>query len=108
MACLVLQKYPTTTPAQMRKFFREHAISSEKLFDSNRKPLENTNEFGDSTYFDDVFGLQGYSGNIAYLDPLLPFDPSTITDTTVVSTEPTISGRLNFSISEINTKLASI
>ena len=108
MACLVLQKYPTTTPAQMRKFFREHAISSEKLFDSNRKPLENTNEFGDFTYFDDVLGLQGYSGNIAYLDPVLPFDPSTITDTTVVSTEPTISGRLNFSISEINTKLASI
>ena len=108
MACLVLQKYPTTSPAQMRKFFREHAISSQKLHDSNRVPLENTNEFGDSTYFDDVVGLQGYSGNIAYLDPLLPFDPSTITDTSVVSNEPTISGRLNFSISEINTKLASI
>lgn len=108
MACLVLQKYPTTTPAQMRKFFREHAISSEKLFDTNRKPIENSNEFGDFTYFDDVIGLQGYSGNITYLDPVLPFNPSTITDTSVVSTEPTISGRLNFTIDEINTKLASI
>lgn len=108
MACLVLEKYPTTTPMQMRKFFREIAISSEKLHDSNISPLANTNHFGDPVYFDDSTGLQGYSGNIAYLDPTLPFDPSTITDTTIVNEETTAEGRLNFTIDEINTKLASI
>lgn len=108
MACLVLQKYPTTTPMQMRKYFRDHAISSEKLYDTGLAPLSNTNHFGDSVYFDSTHGLQGYSGNIAYLDPDLTFDPTTISDTSIANAEVTAEGRLNFTIDEINTKLGSL
>ena len=109
LAC-VLEKYPTTTPAQLRKFVREQMISSEKLYDPGDVPGEFSRD-GDPYYFQNPFGLQGYSGNIAYLDPAIPFDPSTITDTsiTAVASEQTgTNKKLNFTVDQINTKLASI
>ncbi len=111
MAALVLEKYPNTTPAQMRKFFREEAISSEKLYIGKTTLTTDLGDFGDPEYFNDGLACQGYSGNITYLDPTLPFDPSTEYPSDVSITyenEPTTTQALNFTTAEINTKLASI
>jgi hypothetical protein len=117
MAALVLGKYPNdasgapTTPAQMRKFFREQAISSESLYDGKTTLTTDLGDFGDPEYFNDGLNLQGYSGNITYLDPALPFDPSTqyASDVTITyPAETTTTQGLNYTIAQINTKLASI
>lgn len=111
MAALVLEKYPNTTPAQMRKFFREEAISSEKLYIGKTTLTTDLGDFGDPEYFEDGLACQGYSGNIAYLDPTLPFDPSTeyASDVSITyESELTTTQALNFTTAEINTKLASI
>ena len=109
MAALVLGKYPTTTPAQLRQYFRLHAKGNDTLYDSGTKPRPSSN-FGDSTYFTDPLSLMGYSGNIAYLDPLITFNPSAISNTSVTSTETVSSdaAKLNFTIDEINSKLSGI
>lgn len=109
MAALVLGKYPTTTPAQLRKYFRETAKGNDTLYDSGTKPRPSSN-FGDSTYYSDPLSLMGYSGNIAYLDPNITIDPSEITDTSVTSTETVTSDavKLNFTIDQINAKLANV
>lgn len=111
MAALVLEKYPNTTPAQMRKFFREQAISSENLYDGKTTLTTDLGDFGDPEYFEDGLSCQGYSGNITYLDPTLPFDPSTQYASDVTITYPadtTTTQGLNYTIAQINTKLASI
>ena len=108
MAACVLGKYPTTTPAQLRKYFRDHAVGTETLYDSGTRPTPSVNS-GDASYYEDALGLRGYSGKIAYLDPALVFNPSTISNTSITSTETvSTSNKINFTVSQINTKLASI
>ncbi len=108
MAACVLGKYPTTTPAQLRKYFRDHAVGTDTLYDTGTQPIPSSN-VGDSPYYSDTLGLRGYSGKIAYLDPNLAFNPSTISDTSITSTE-TVSAdnKINYTIAQINTKLGSI
>ncbi len=111
MAALVLEKYPTTTPAQMRKFFREEAISSETAYDGKTTLTTDLGDFGDPEYFNDGLNCQGYSGNITYLDPTLPFDPSSQYASDVSITYPvetTTTQGLNYTIAQINSKLASV
>lgn len=106
---MVLQKYPTTTQAQARKYFREHAIGTDKLYDPGISPISDAGDYGDPEYFGNPLALQGYSGNILYLDPAMAFDPSTISDTTITyPTETTVTSKLNFTIAQINQKLATI
>lgn len=104
---MILQKYPNTTQAQARKYFRDHAIGTDKLYDPGKPPISDGGDYGDPNYFI-TSALCGYSGNILYVDPLLSFDPSTITDTTITSPETLTTSKINFTISEINAKLASI
>jgi subtilisin family serine protease len=108
MAACVLGKYPATTPAQLRKYFRDHAVGTDTLYDSGTQPMP-TSPSGDAPYYSDPLGLRGYSGKIAYLDPNLSFNPSTISDTSITSTQTvSASNKINFTVSQINTKLASI
>ena len=112
MLALVLEKHPTTTPAQLRKYARDFMISSEKLYDSGRAPIE-SNIDGDIHYFSNENSLMGYSGNITFLDPGIPIDPTSITDTTITSPDSekaanAKAAKINFSVADINTKLASI
>ena len=108
MAACVLGKYPTTTPAQLRKYFRENAVGTDTLYDSGTRPMPSSPS-GDAPYYGDPLGLRGYSGKIAYLDPSLSFNPSTISNTTITSTQTvSASNKINFTVSQINTKLASI
>lgn len=107
MACLVLEKYPTTTPAQLRKYFRDHAVGTDTLYDSGIQPAVGS-KHGDPAYFLDWAGLKGYSGNIAYLDPDLTFDPTTITDTSITVSEAEVDNTIDYTTAEINTKLGTI
>lgn len=112
MLALVLEKHPTTTPAQLRKYARDFMISTEKLYDPGRAPIE-SNIDGDIYYFGNENSLMGYSGNITFLDPGIPIDPTTITDTTITSPDSekaanAKAAKINFSVADINTKLASI
>lgn len=109
MVALVLEKYPSTTPYQMRKFFREEAISSSTLQTGKSTLTTDLGSYGDPEYFNNGLNLQGYSGNITYLDPTIPFDPTTYGSGTISYTAPsTESQRINFTIDQIKTKLASI
>lgn len=83
MLGVVLGKYPSTTPAQSRKFFREIAIGTDTLVGTSPSMYVANDSSGDLRYWEHPTALRGYSGNIAYLDPTLPFDPSTITDTSI-------------------------
>lgn len=106
---MVLQKFPSTTPAQARKYFREHAIGTDKLYDSGISPILDGGDYGDPDYFGNPIGLQGYSGNILYLDPAMAFDPSTITDTTITyPPEILAASKINFTIDQINEKLYKV
>ena len=107
MACLVLEKYPSTTPAQLRKYFRDHAVGTDKLYDSGIQPVISS-KYGDAAYEYDFAGLKGYSGNIAYLDPSLTFDPTTITDTSITSTVTLVDNEIDYTTAQINTKLATL
>jgi hypothetical protein len=107
MAALVLGKYPTTTNKQLRRYFREHAIGTDKLHDGNLT-LAPSSKHGDPAWFAQS-GCYGYSGNIAYLDPTLTFDPRTLPDTSIAdSTVTTTDNSLDYTIAEINTKLGTI
>lgn len=107
MACMVLEKYPSTTPAQLRKYFREHAVGTDTLYDSGLT-MASSSEYGDEAWFNDYTSVSGYSGKIAYLDPSITFDPSGITDTTITSSLSTADRKLNYTNAQINTKLATI
>lgn len=105
MAACVLQKYPTTTVQQLRKYFRENAVGTDTLYDTGNQPVPSSNK-GDLQYFGNPIGLKGYSGKIAYLDPNLTFDPTTISNTSITSTESvSASNIVDHSIAEINTIL---
>ena len=80
MAALVLEKHPTTTPEQMRLFFKHVAVSSEPLYDSGVPPLHDQNNAGDSRYFGAHTGrsLMHGHGKITYFDPIIPTDPTTL------------------------------
>ena len=97
VACLA-SKYPNTTPGQMRTFViaNSNFHSSNNLFDDSATPIPNTSitVLGDPAHFKEEIGTgpegitftlgnnhhlrtDGHStGNIAYLDANLPYDPS--------------------------------
>ena len=105
MAACVLEKYPTTTVQQLRKYFRDHAVGTDTLYDTGNQPVPSSNK-GDLQYFGNPIGLKGYSGKIAYLDPNLTFNPTTISNTTITSAESvSASNVIDHSIAEINTIL---
>jgi hypothetical protein len=99
MAALVLEKYPGTTPAQMRMFFRHIAksqneldiqygaspTSSSELFDNTPIPAvpASNDDSGDSEYFGAHSGknLLDSVGRITYFDPSIPEDPRTYSST---------------------------
>ena len=111
MAALVLQKFPTTTPRQLRRFFRDHAVdSTANLYDSGNKQLTGS-VYGDVAYFQDTAGCRGYSGNIAYLPvnaDLWQATPTNLSNDAITSTISEEDNKLNFTIDEINNKLGSI
>lgn len=109
MACLVLQLHPTTTPRQLRRFFRFYAVGEEKLYETGIEPTVGS-KFGDSPFFNDLFGNRGYSGNIAFLDPDASNwqNPTQLSNDDITSTMATVDNKLNFSIAEINSKLGSV
>lgn len=112
MAALILEKYPTTTPYQMRRFFRETAVSSANMYTGKTTYATGLGNYGDPEYFSDGIALQGFSGNIAYLDPTLPDDPTALFPSSGSYTypaEPTAENQgIGFTTAQINTKLASI
>ena len=108
MACLVLEKYPTTTPRQLRKYFRDVAVGTDKLWDSGISRSDLPAAVGDPNFYADVLGCRGYSGNIAYLDPNLVFDPTTLSNDPIVSTESLTDVTIDFSVAEIQTKLDTL
>jgi subtilisin family serine protease len=109
MACLVLQLHPTTTPRQLRRFFRFYAVGEAKLYETGIEPVLGS-KFGDSPFFNDVAGNRGYSGNIAFLDLDASKwqNPTQLSNDPITSTMTTVDNKLNFSIEEINSKLGSV
>lgn len=105
MAACVLGKYPTTTPRQLRKYFREVAVGNDKLHDTGVEPAVST-EFGDAAYFSDFAGLQGYSGNIAYFDTSLSSNPTTLSNDPITETVELTNNRLDYTTEQINAKLS--
>jgi hypothetical protein len=81
-AALVLSKYPTTTPAQLRKYFRDIAVSSATLSDKVVQPSVSDGDYGDRKYMHHNTS-QNSNLKITYIDPSLSYDPSGITDTTI-------------------------
>jgi len=94
-AALVLSKYPTTTPAQMRKYLREIAVSDSVMGDRKVQPKKSNGDFGDPDYFRN-FNSMNSNLKITYIDPSLPYDPSTITDTTITYPTETLRGVYNY------------
>ncbi len=109
MACLVLQIYPTSTVRQLRRFFRFHAVGTDKLYESGTQPIKGS-KFGDPAFFNDAFGNRGYSGNIAYLDVNANnwTDPRTLSDLPIVSSMSLLDNKIDFTIAQINSKLATV
>ena len=109
MACLVLQVYPSTTPRQLRRFFRFHAVGTDRVYESGTQPLVGSN-FGDAPFFNDISGTRGYGGHIAYLDTNANnwTDPRTLSDGPILSSLSTFDNRLDFTIDEINSKLTQV
>ena len=95
----------------MRRFFRETAVSSASIYEGKTTLTTGLGNYGDPEYFNDALSLQGFSGNIAYLDPTLPDDPTALFPTSGSYTYPaevTENQGINFTTAQINTKLASI
>ena len=82
LAAMVVSKYPSTTPAQMRKYLREIAVSSATMGDTVVQPKVSDGDKGDPDYFEPNTS-QNSNLKITYIDPSLPYDPSGITDTTI-------------------------
>jgi len=106
---LVLQQYPTTTPNQLRRFVRNHAVATDKCYDSGIQPVEGS-KFGDPAYFNDTFGNRGYSGNIFYLDTNANnwTDPTSLSSAEVTYRPAYQDNRIDFTIDEINSKLDTV
>lgn len=78
LAALVLSKYPTTTPRQLRVYFRYHARSVQHgITDKLVYPKIVTDDTGDREYMYHN-NLQNSNLTITYLDPSLSFDPSNL------------------------------
>ena len=90
LAALVLSKYPTTTPAQLRKYFRDIAVSSASMGDKIVQPRSVSDDYGDREYMRHN-NSQNSHLKITYLDPSLPYDPSGITDTTITYPTETLN-----------------
>ncbi len=87
LAALVLSKYPTTTPAQLRKYFRDVAVSSVTLSDKVVQPDNSKGDYGDRDYMHHNTS-QNSNLKITYVNPALNYDTSQISDTTITySTE---------------------
>lgn len=106
---MVLQQYPTTTPNQLRRFVRDHAVATDKCYDSGIQPIEGS-KFGDSAYFSDTFGNRGYSGNIFYLDTNANnwTDPTSLSSAEVTYTPTYQDNQIDFTIDQINNKLDTV
>jgi len=104
MAACVLGKYPTTTPRQLRRYFRVIAVGTDKLYDTEVEPSIGS-KFGDAAYFGDSLGLQGYSGNIAYFDTNLSFNPTTLSSADITESITLTDNQLDYTTEQINTKL---
>ena len=109
MSCLVLQQYPTTTPRQLRRFWRDHAVGTTTLYDSGAQPIQGS-KYGDGAYFSDHFGNRGYSGKIAYLDVNANnwTNPTTLSNDPITSSVTTVDNKLDFTIAQINSKLGTV
>lgn len=109
MSCLVLQQYPTTTPRQLRRFWRDHAVGTTTLYDSGVQPIQGS-KYGDGTYFSDHFGNRGYSGKIAYLDVNANnwTNPTTLSNDPITSSITAVDNKLDFTIAQINSKLGTV
>lgn len=109
MSCLVLQQYPTTTPRQLRRFWRDHAVGTTTLYDSGAQPIQGS-KYGDGAYFSDHFGNRGYSGKIAYLDVNANnwTNPTTLSNDPITSSVTAVDNKLDFTIAQINSKLSSV
>tara|TARA_B100001769_G_scaffold42412_1_gene29565 strand:+ start:6995 stop:9445 length:2451 start_codon:yes stop_codon:yes gene_type:complete len=81
-AALVLSKYPTTTPAQLRKYFRDIAVSSVTLSDKVVQPDNSKGDYGDRDYMHHHTS-QNSNLKITYVNPALNYDTSQISDTTI-------------------------
>jgi len=109
MAALILQKFPTTTPRQLRKYFREVAKGTDTLYSSGMKQATGS-AYGDVAYFQDAAGGRGYSGNIAYLNTNADLwaNPTELSNDAITSSITEEDNKLNFTIAEINAKLGSV
>jgi len=81
MACLVAQRYPTTTPYQMRRYFRDYAVSSANLYTGKTSVTTDLADFGDPQYFMDGKAIQGSKANIAYINSTVTGDPTVLYST---------------------------
>ena len=106
---LVLQQYPTTTPVQLRRFVRDHAVATDKCYDSGVLPIQGS-KFGDPAYFNDVFGNRGFSGNIFYLDTNANnwTNPTTLSNDPIVHSVQYQDNQIDFTIDQINSKLDTV
>jgi hypothetical protein len=82
MACLAAQKYPTVTPYQMRRYFRDVAVSDQRLYSGKKAVTVDLGDNGDPQYFEDGKSSQGARGNIAYLNPTLYGNPTELFSST--------------------------
>lgn len=90
LSAMVLSKYPTTTPAQMRKYLRDIAVSSATMGNPVVTPRVSDGDKGDVAY-NKYHTSQNSNLKITYIDPSLPYDPSGITDTTITYPTETLS-----------------
>ena len=77
LAALVLSKYPTTTPRQLRVYFRYFARSSDGINDKAVDPKIVTDDTGDPQY---MYHNNSQNSNpvITYVDPSLSLDPTNL------------------------------
>jgi len=106
MAALVLQEYPTTTPKQLRRYFRDIAVGTDKLYDTGLE-MSPSSKYGDQPWFTATYSSMGYSGNIAYLDHNFTSNPTLLPDTDPTTTDTPQANQINYTRDEINTKLAT-
>ena len=82
LVSMVLSKYPTTTPAQMRKYVRDIAVSSATMGNPVVAPRVSDGDKGDVDY-NKIRTSQNSNLKITYIDPSLSYDTSGITDTSI-------------------------
>lgn len=95
MIAAVASKYPSTTPAQMKKYIREIAVSDAPIMNRDFRPSKSNGDFGDPNHLNTSTQCGG-NAKITYIDPSLPYDPSTITDTTINYKDDTLRGVYNY------------